>query len=65
MKTAVNLVWKLRIWGATHGQDLIECALMASFVAIFAAAIMPVVATSISKIFSHVASSMSASASNS
>jgi hypothetical protein len=65
MNTALNLIWKLRIWGATHGQDLFECALMASFVAIFAAAIVPVIATSISKVFSHVASSMTASASNS
>jgi hypothetical protein len=38
--------------------------LLASFVAIFAAAIVPLVATSISKILSHVASSMTASTSN-
>jgi pilus assembly protein Flp/PilA len=56
VKTAVNMIWKLRIWGATHGQDLIECALVASLVAILAGAIVPVVATSISKVFSHVAS---------
>jgi hypothetical protein len=60
VNTAVNLIWKLRIWQATHGQDLVECALMASFVAIFAAAIVPVIATSLSKVFSHVASSMTA-----
>jgi Flp pilus assembly pilin Flp len=65
VKTAVNLIWKLRIWGATHGQDFFECALMASFVTIFAAAIVPVVATGIGKVFSQVASSMTASASNS
>jgi hypothetical protein len=51
--------------GATHGQDLFECVLMASFLAIFAAAIVPVAVTSISKVFSHVAFTMAASASDS
>jgi hypothetical protein len=51
--------------GTTHRPDLFECALTASFVALFAATIVPVVATSISKVFSHVASSMTAAASNS
>lgn len=42
------------------GQDLIEYALMAGFVAVAAGAIMPGVATSISTIFSKVASVMTA-----
>ena len=41
------------------GQDLIEYALMAGFVAVAAGAIMPGVATSISQIFSQVASVLS------
>ncbi len=58
-----NLVWKLRIWKDTRGQDLIEYALMAGFVAVAAGAIMPGgVATSISTIFSKVASVMSTAA---
>ncbi|MGD0301363.1 MAG: Flp family type IVb pilin [Bryobacteraceae bacterium] len=57
----MNLLWKLRIWTDEHGQDLIEYALMAGFVAVSAGAIMPGVATSISKIFSKVASTMTAS----
>ncbi|HLK22607.1 MAG TPA: hypothetical protein VKT81_26860 [Bryobacteraceae bacterium] len=65
MKTVVNFVWKLRIWADNHGQDLIEYALMAGFVAVSAGAIMPGVATSISKIFSKVASSMTSSAATS
>lgn len=60
MKNVMNLVWKLRIWKDTRGQDLIEYALMAGFVAVAAGAIMPNVATSISQIFSKVASVMSA-----
>jgi pilus assembly protein Flp/PilA len=62
MNRVANLVWQLRIWKDTRGQDLIEYALMAGFVAVAAGAIMPGVATSISQIFSKVASVMTASA---
>jgi pilus assembly protein Flp/PilA len=65
MKTFVRLMWKPRIWLDTRGQDLIEYALMAGFVAVAAGAIMPGVATSISKIFSKVSSVMTAAASQS
>ncbi len=47
------------VWRQRSGQDLIEYALMAGFVAVSAGAIMPGVATSISKIFSKVASVLS------
>ena len=62
MTRITNMMLKLRIWKDTKGQDLIEYALMAGFVAVAAGAIMPSVATSISQIFSKVASVMSASA---
>jgi Flp pilus assembly pilin Flp len=65
MKTVINLLWNLRIWADQHGQDLIEYALMAGFVAVSAGAIMPGVATNISKIFSKVASSMTGAAATS
>lgn len=55
-----NLILKLKIWKDQSGQDLIEYALMAGFVAVAAGAIRPGVATSISTIFSKVASVMSA-----
>ena len=48
-----------------RGQDLIEYALMAGFVAVAAGAIMPSVASSISTIFSSVASVMTVAASQS
>jgi pilus assembly protein Flp/PilA len=51
-----NLLLRLKILVDTEGQDLIEYALMAGFVAVAAGAIMPGVSTSISKIFSQVAS---------
>ncbi len=45
-----------RIWDDTKGQDLIEYALMAGFIAVAAGALMPSIATSISTVFSNVAS---------
>ena len=64
-----NFILKLKIWHDNfrkdqRGQDLIEYALMAGFVAVAAGAIMPGVATSISTIFSKVASVMTAAAAN-
>jgi pilus assembly protein Flp/PilA len=53
-----NLFLKLRILKDTRGQDLIEYALMAGFVAVAAGAVMPGVASSISTIFSKVASAL-------
>ena len=49
----------------TRGQDLVEYALMAGFVAVAAGAVMPSVAGSISTIFSSVSSVMAAAASQS
>jgi len=60
MNRMINLVWKLRIWKDTRGQDLIEYALMAGFVAVAAGAIMPGVASGISTIFSKLKSSLDA-----
>jgi pilus assembly protein Flp/PilA len=52
-----------RAWRDRRGQDLIEYALMAGFVAVAAGAIMPGVSSSISTIFSQVASVMTNAAS--
>ena len=59
-----NLLWTLKIWKDTRGQDLIEYALMAGFVAVAAGAIMPGVSTSISTIFSKIASAMTQASSS-
>ena len=53
-----KLVLKVKALRNTSGQDLIEYALMAGFVAVTAGAIMPGVASSISSIFSQVGSVM-------
>jgi pilus assembly protein Flp/PilA len=63
MQKLKNLVWSFRISHDTKGQDLIEYALMAGFVAVAAGAIMPGVASSISTIFSQIASVMTGAAS--
>jgi len=61
MNIMMNLLLNLK--KDLKGQDLIEYALMAGFVAVAAGAIMPGVASSISTIFSKVASVMTAAAS--
>ena len=53
-----NLILKIQALRDTRGQDLIEYALMAGFVAVAAGAVMPGVASSISTIFSQVGSVM-------
>lgn len=63
MKRITNFILKLQVWKDTRGQDLIEYALMAGFVAVAAGAIMPGVSSSISTIFSKVSSVMTAAAS--
>jgi Flp pilus assembly pilin Flp len=60
-----TLIFLMRTWRDRRGQDLIEYALMAGFVAVAAGAIMPGVASSISTIFSSVASVMSAASTQS
>jgi len=52
-----------RVWRDRRGQDLIEYALMAGFLAVAAGAILPGVSSSISTIFSQVASVMTNAAS--
>jgi pilus assembly protein Flp/PilA len=54
-----DLLLKAKILRDTRGQDLIEYALMAGFVALAAGAVMPGVANGISTIFSSVGSTLS------
>jgi len=51
-----NLLLHLKLWKDQHGQDLIEYALMAGFVAVAAGAVMPGISGSISTIFSKIGS---------
>ena len=65
MNNLNQFLLRLRIWKDTRGQDLIEYALMAGFVAVAAGAIMPNVASSISTIFSQITSVLSSASSQS
>jgi len=65
MNRILKLIVQAKIWREEQGQDLIEYALMAGFVAVAAGAIMPNVASSISTIFSQVSSVLSAASSQS
>ena len=65
MKRLITLAVRLQtIVKDTRGQDLIEYALMAGFVAVAAGAIMPGVASSINIVFSKVNSIMIQAASS-
>lgn len=59
------LIFLMQAWRDRRGQDLIEYALMAGFIAVTAGAIMPGVSTSISLIFSSIASVMTAASTQS
>ncbi len=54
MKKLNTLIWKLRIYKDTRGQDLIEYALMVGFIAVAAGAVIPGVVTSIRSIFERI-----------
>ncbi len=57
------LLFLVRVWRNRQGQDLVEYAMMAGFVAVAAGAIMPGISSSISTIFSQVGSVMTLAAS--
>ena len=63
MNRIKNMILKIQVLKDTKGQDLIEYALMAGFVAVAAGAIMPGVSNNISQIFSKISSSMGNAAS--
>jgi pilus assembly protein Flp/PilA len=62
MKKLNTIILKLRVIKDTRGQDLIEYALMAGFVAVAAGAIVPGVASSMATIFSKINTILSNSA---
>jgi pilus assembly protein Flp/PilA len=67
MKRFAGLAKKFRVWirefeRDAQGQDLVEYALMAGFVAVAAAASMPNINTTLSTVFSKVGSVMTVAA---
>jgi pilus assembly protein Flp/PilA len=65
MKHKIELLWNrlCLLIDDTEGQDLVEYALLAGFVAVAAGALLPAISTSISTIFSRMGSVLSAAAS--
>ncbi|HKW99248.1 MAG TPA: hypothetical protein VJN43_16025 [Bryobacteraceae bacterium] len=62
MQRLTKAIVAMKIWKDKHGQDLIEYALMAGFVAVAAGALMPSVSSSISTVFSKISSVMAGAA---
>lgn len=62
MKQLLRFAVIVQMWRDKRGQDLIEYALMAGFVAVAAGAVMPGVASSINIVFSKINSIMIAAA---
>jgi Flp pilus assembly pilin Flp len=60
--TTQRMTFLAMAWKDRRGQDLMEYALMGGFVAVTAGALMPHVSSSISTIFVHVSSVMTAAA---
>ena len=56
MNTVLGKIWRLRMWRDRRGQDLVEYALLAGFVAVAAGVFIPDVSASMSTIYSRVAS---------
>ncbi len=58
MKKIARYIWKIQILADTRGQDLVEYALLAGFVAVAAGVFIPNVSQSMSTIYSKLASKL-------
>jgi Flp pilus assembly pilin Flp len=56
MQALMNPIWKLKIYRDNRGQELIEYALIAGFLACACAAALPDIGTSVLDVFSKVLS---------
>ncbi len=56
-------LWRALLWKDTRGQDLVEYALLAGFIAVAAGALLPTISQSVSTIFSRMSSVLTAAAS--
>jgi pilus assembly protein Flp/PilA len=58
MRILVRQVWRLAFWRDCRGQDMIEYALLAGFIAVAVGAISPTMADSMTLIYSRLASKL-------
>jgi pilus assembly protein Flp/PilA len=59
MKRIQERILKLQVWKDTSGQDLVEYALAAGMVAVAAVACMPALSSTVSTVFTKIASIIS------
>jgi len=65
MQRIWQMMVSLRIWRDQHGQDLIEYAMIAGFIAVVSGMFLPSITQDISTVFSKVASTMTKAAATS
>jgi pilus assembly protein Flp/PilA len=65
MQGLTRLLVSFRLWKDQRGQDLIEYAMIAGFIAVVSGVFMPAVTQDISTVFSKIASTMASAASTS
>jgi Flp pilus assembly pilin Flp len=58
MKMLLRQVWRFAIWRNCQGQDMIEYALLAGFIAVAVGAISPSMANSMGLVYSRLASKL-------
>jgi len=58
MRKMYNSLIRLRIWSDQQGQDLIEYAMIAGFIAVVSGMFMPNVSKDVSMVISRIASSI-------
>jgi pilus assembly protein Flp/PilA len=64
MPALVKLIWKMEIWRDTRGQDLLEYAMIAAFIACACGATLPDIGSSVLVVFSKVMSVLNPVADN-
>jgi Flp pilus assembly pilin Flp len=65
MQNMWRLLIGLLVWSDQRGQDLIEYAMIAGFIAVVSGMFMPNVSNDVSMVFSKIASAMTSSAATS
>jgi len=58
MTMLVRQIWRIAIWCDRRGQDMVEYALLAGFIAVAVGAMSPGMVDSVSQIYSRLASKL-------
>ncbi len=63
MQKILHSLVRLEIWRNQHGQDLIEYAMIAGFIAVVSGMFMPNISSDVSMVYSKIASTMKSASS--